>query len=149
MIDFFLRYTDEAAAKADAKLLAEAMGQPVSQDWRHEHTLPNVKAWRVSLDTIVDGKLVHNYFGGWFVIVALTYVEPVLLNSPALQFALDREACNRGENFVIKNNIGTLIKDVACEPIFAGSTYPMGNWKQATQLFVALKGVSGLRGSVS
>jgi hypothetical protein len=106
------------------------MGQSVSQDWRREHTLPNVKAWRVSQD-IMQGdppQIVHNYFGGWFVIVALTYQEPVLLNSPALQFALDRDACNRGDPFVVKNNIGALIQDVGCEPIFAGSTYPIGGY---------------------
>ena len=129
MIDYFLKYTNEAAAKTDAHALAQAMGQPVSQDWRKEHTLPDIKAWRVSQDTTdAEGRVVHNYLAGWFVIVSLTYQEPVLLNSTALQFALDRDACNRGEKFVVKNNIGAIIKDVACEPIFAGSTYPMGNY---------------------
>ena len=131
--DYFLKYNSEAAAKTDAHALAQAMGQPVSQDWRKEHTLPDVKAWRPSQDTMVDDgqggqRVQHNFLNGWFVIVSLDYQEPVLLNSTALQFALDRDACNRGEKFVVKNNIGAIIKDVACEPIFAGSTYPMGNY---------------------
>jgi hypothetical protein len=55
-------------------------------------------------------------------ILALDYVEPVIINDNSLSFALDRN----GPPYVIKNNIGAVLNDVAVSPIFAGSHYPLG-----------------------
>ena len=137
-IDYILRYDDEAAAKADAEVLADAMGVPSAEDWQRQHTIPDVQAWQPTQDTIevvppTEGmpaheRTVHSYIAGYFVAVALDREERVLLDAPALQFALDREACNIGKPFVIRNNIGQLIQDIAWEPMFAGSSYPLGGY---------------------
>jgi hypothetical protein len=62
---------------------------------------------------------------GWFALVATKNPVNVLLNAAALQFAINRDAwIARTPPYVIKNNIGTIINDVAVSPIFAGSNYP-------------------------
>lgn len=127
MIDYFFRWTDEAAAKADAVLLANHFSVQISSSvilWARERVLPGIQAWRPSQDS--SG--VHNYLSGFFAIVAIPQQSSVLLNASALQFALDRDACNAGQPFVVQNNIGTVITDVACQPIFCGSTYPIGGY---------------------
>lgn len=131
MIDYFFKWTNQAAAKQDALMLADHLGIEISpgvRDWLADHVLANVKAWRPSQDTIVDGRTVHAYLPGWYAIVSLDRQVNILLNAAPLQFALDRDACNRGEPFVIKNNIGAIIQDVGCEPVFAGSNYPIGGY---------------------
>lgn len=126
MIDYFFRWTDQDDAKQDALMLADYLNvQPGNlRDWAQDKVLPNVQVWRPSQDTTVDGNVVHNFLVGWFAIVALNRQAPVLLNSSALQFALDREARNAGQPFVVRNNIGTVINDVKVSPVFAGSNYP-------------------------
>jgi len=120
VIDYFFKWTNEAAAKADALMLADYLNtdpQALKQ-WARDKVLPNVQAWRPSQD--VGG--VHTFLTGWFAIVSLNSQASVLLNASALQFALDRD----GPPYVIKNNIGGVITDVAVSPIFAGSHYPIG-----------------------
>jgi hypothetical protein len=139
LIDYFFRWANQAAAKQDAMMLADHLGVEVDgvRDWQRDHILPNVKAWRVSQDTVVQitdalgntvNQPVHQYLAGWYAIIAVDRQVALLLNAAPLQFALDRDACNRGDPFVIKNNIGTMIQDVGCEPIFAGSSYPFGGY---------------------
>jgi hypothetical protein len=140
-IDYFFRWANTAEAKADVLMLADHLNPPSNtgiRDWKNDHVLPNVKAWRPSQDTyantvVLEGQqvqvVVHNYLSGWFAIIAANGRVPVLLNADALGFALDRDACNEGKPFVIKNNIGAVIRDVAVEPVFAGSNYPMGDYK--------------------
>jgi hypothetical protein len=135
-IDYFFRWNNVAAAKQDALMMAEHLGaadKDGARNWMHDHVLPNVKAWRPSQDTFTTGLMgeqvvTHNYLSGWFAIIAVEGKIPKLLNATALSFALDRDACNAGKPFVVKNNIGATINDVACEPVFAGSNYPMGNY---------------------
>lgn len=135
MIDYFFRWNDQADARQDALMLADhlsvAPDSPDVRDWMRDHVLPNVKAWRVSQDMPNSpdvGGVTHTYLSGWFAIVATRTQVQVLLNAAALQFALDRDACNRGDPFVVRNNIGALITDIGCEPIFAGSNYPIGGY---------------------
>lgn len=126
-IDYFCRWDSEADAKADALMLADYLGVEITpgvREWVRDRVLPNVKAWRPSQD--VGG--VHTYLTGWFAIISLKQQVPVLLNAAALAFCLDRDACNAGQPFVIRNNIGAILQDVACEPIFAGSNYPVGGY---------------------
>lgn len=123
MIDYFFRWNSITDAKADALWLTQKYAFEISPgviEWARDKVLPNIKAWRPSQD--VGG--VHTYLIGWFAIVALNGQVPILLNASALAFALDRN----GSPYVIKNNIGTIITDVACEPIFAGSHYPLGGY---------------------
>ena len=67
---------------------------------------------------------VHTYLTGWFGILALDHIEDVILNDNSVAFVLDRN----GPPYIIKNNIGAIIQDVAVSPIFAGSHYPMGRY---------------------
>jgi len=118
VIDYFFKWTDEAAAKADAFAIAQRFN--VNGQWLQDHVLPNVQAWRPSQD--VGG--VHTFLIGWFAVVATNQPVPILTNAAALAFALDRD----GPPYVIKNNIGAVITDVAVSPIFAGSHYPIGGF---------------------
>lgn len=123
MIDYFFRWNSQADAKADALSLAEFLGHEITpgvREWLRDKVLPDVKAWRPSQD--LNG--VHTYLTGWFAIVSLDIQANVLLNASALAFALDRD----GPPYIIKNNIGAIITDVACQPIFAGSHYPLGGY---------------------
>lgn len=130
-VDYFFRWADEATAKSQALALGEHFGIEITPgviEWARDRVIPNVKAWRPSQDIIVDGRVTHNYLSGWFAIVSLNRHVDILMSAAALQFALNRNACNNGYPFVIKNNIGAVISDVACEPIFVGSNYPMGGY---------------------
>lgn len=122
MIDYFFRWTNEAAARADAIMLADYLDVLPGdlRDWAYDKVLPNVLAWRPSQD--VSG--IHTYQTGWFAIISISRQISVLLNASALAFALDRD----GPPYVIKNNIGTVITDIAVAPIFCGSHYPIGGY---------------------
>ena len=74
--------------------------------------LPNVKAWRPSQDTFTTDsppQVIHTYLTGWFGILALDHIEDVILNDNSVAFVLDRN----GPPYIIKNNIGAIIQDVA------------------------------------
>ena len=120
--DFFAKWNSEAEAKQDAYRLRQYFGTDggtIVKEWYLHQFLPNVKAWRVSQDN-TDGT--HNYLAGWFGILSLDHIENVIINDNSLAFALNRD----GPPYVIKNNIGAVINDVAVSPIFAGSHYPLG-----------------------
>ena len=121
-VDHFCRWTDETSAKADAWTLAQHFGysSTAAWNWATEHVLPDVKAWRPSQDS--SG--VHTYQPGWFCIVSTPNPVSAIMNSTRLAFALDRD----GPPYLIKNNIGPVITDIAVSPIFAGSHYPMGGY---------------------
>lgn len=123
LIDYFMRWADEANAKADVIVLANHFGVEISPGiiaWTRDRVLPNVKAWRPSQD--VGG--VHTYQTGWFAIVSMVQQVSVLLNASALAFALNRN----GPPYIVKNNIGAIITDIAVAPIFCGSHYPIGGY---------------------
>lgn len=121
-IDYFMRWNNEADAKADAFSLAQHFGfqSSVAWAWAQDHVLPNVQAWRPSQDS--SG--VHTYQPGWLAIVSVPSPVSVLTNSTRLAFALDRD----GPPYIVKNNIGPVITDIAVSPIFAGSHYPIGGY---------------------
>lgn len=137
MIDYIFRYADEAEAKADAEVLASAMGGQAAETWQLQYTIPNIKAWRPSQDTTEvvpptetmpeSERVVHNYLSGWWVLVATEAEEPVLLDAQALEFALDR-----GTSQVIKIKSIIPAEDMAFEPAFAGSKYPIGSYEVRT-----------------
>jgi len=104
----------------------------IASSWIADHVLPNVQAWRPSQDVIstalvgtaVVTTIAHNYLTGWFCIVSTNGSVDALLNSANLAFALNRD----GPPYIVRNNIGTTIADVGCQPIFAGSHYPIGGY---------------------
>lgn len=126
MIDYFFRWASEVDARADAISLAQHFGFQSSAafHWATDHVLPNIQAWRPSQDVVSSGVVAHTYLPGWFAIVSLNNQVSILLNSSELAFALNRD----GPPYVIKNNIGAIISDVACQPIFCGSHYPIGGY---------------------
>lgn len=127
MIDYFFRWATSSEARADIFASAQRFGVQLDSgtwSWALDHVLPDVKVWRPSQDIVSSGSIVHSYLTGWSAIVSLNNQVNILLNSSQLAFALDRN----GPPYVIKNNIGAIISDVACSPIFAGSHYPIGGY---------------------
>ncbi len=127
MIDYFAKWNTVQEAKQDAYRLRQYFGTDggtMVNDWFLYQFLPNVKVWRPSQDVITGTPpvVVHTYLTGWFGILSLDHIENVIINDNSLAFALNRD----GPPYVIKNNIGAVINDVAVSPIFAGSHYPLG-----------------------
>ena len=122
MIDYFFKWADEATAKADAVMLAGYLNTDAQslKQWARDRVLPNVQVWRPSQD--VGG--VHTFLTGWFAIIGVNRQVTVLLNATALQFALNRD----GPPYIVRNNIGGIITDVAVSPVFLGSHYPVGGF---------------------
>ena len=120
LVDYFLKWADEASAKADAVMLAGYLNTDAQslKQWARDKVLPNVQVWRPSQD--VGG--VHTFLTGWFAIIGINRQVTVLLNATALQFALNRD----GPPYIVRNNIGGIITDVAVSPVFLGSHYPVG-----------------------
>jgi hypothetical protein len=134
MIDYLFSYPNAGAAKAGYDALCTALGLPVSAEYRRQSTIANVKVWHPSEDTTTMvgnppiAKVVHEYLQGYWILIAADKAEAVLADDMQLEFALDRDACNKGLPFIAGNNIGSEIDDLAFEPMFAGSTYPLGGW---------------------
>ncbi len=125
-VDYFAKWNSEAEAKQDAMRLRQYFGTDggtIVKDWYLHQFLPNVQVWRPSQDVHnPDGSVTHVLLAGWFGILSLDHIETVIINDNSLAFALNRD----GPPYVIKNNIGGIINDVAVSPIFAGSHYPLG-----------------------
>ena len=102
--------------------------------WLNDHVLADVKVWRPSNDFIGSPNIgiQHVYLTGYYAIIAWPRRVNILLNATALAFALDRDRCNAGLSFVIKNNIGAVITDIAVSQMFAGSNYPIGGFTGAS-----------------
>lgn len=125
-IDYFFKFTDEAAAKADPTVQQHMDAARVL--WNSSYVLRDVKAWRPSQDTTsgVDAFgnpiVVHTFLPGFFLLVSSPRPIPALLNHSALQFALNRD----GPPWVVRNNIGAIMQDVGVSPVPMGSRYPIG-----------------------
>lgn len=134
MIDYFFKWGSVGEAKQDALMLANHLGlslvSPDNRNWLLDHVLPDVQVWRPSQDivTVSPATRTHVYLSGWSAIISIPQRAAILLNASALAFALDRDRCNAGQSFVIKNNIGAIITDIGVSPIFAGSKYPIGGF---------------------
>ena len=130
----FFKWTNAAAAKADAVTLSDRLGNvgfsPDTNDWMSDHVLINLDVWRPSQDVLTGSPavLTHTYLTGFFVLISVDRRLNFLLNAAALQFALDRGRFKAGQSFVIKNNIGAVITDIAVSPLFAGCDYPIGGF---------------------
>ena len=134
MVDYLFSYNNAGSAKAAYDALCTALGLPVSADYRRQSTIDNVKVWMPSEDTTEmagdppTARVVHEYLQGYWILIAADKAEAVLADDMAMEFALDRDACNAGQPFIVGNNIGDEINDLAFEPVFAGSNYPVGGY---------------------
>jgi hypothetical protein len=127
VIDYFCKWNSEQEAKQDAERLQQYFGKPLAGDWLRHQFLENVQVWRPSQDvTNPDGSVTHTYLTGWFGILALDHNEDVILNDNSLAFALNRDG-GGGVPYIVRNNIGGVLNDVAVSPIFTGSHYPLGD----------------------
>jgi hypothetical protein len=134
MIDYFLKYADEATAKtALAQYLVmdrDGVGQ-----WPLDLCIPDVKIWRDSQDVTTPGPngkgpiITHTYLPGFFILVSLDRVRPALVNLPAVQVVIDREkAVARQAGAVIKSGVSNaVLQDIRISPVFSGSDIPYGN----------------------
>lgn len=138
MIDYGFQFTNAAQAIADATMLVGQYNS-ASALWSPDHVIAGITCWRPSKDVTtqqtIDGQLVnvvtHTFLVGYFVLVSIEAPPiPVLLNHSKLAFALDRTAREAGQPFVVKNNIGAILADLACQPMFAMvNSYPMGGFQ--------------------
>jgi hypothetical protein len=128
MIDHVMLYATEAGAKADKVRLSDALGIPATDTWQLNQSIPDIRLWQPSKDTVVNDNVVHTYLKGFFLLLSLNRVEPLLRDAPSIFFILDRDAASRGAPFVVFNDIGDMISDIAFAPAFAGSNYPLGGW---------------------
>lgn len=125
MIDHLLNFADEAAAK-------QAIPQYVVYDtddqgkWR-----TNLCFADISVYVIVDG--VRVAFPGWFIIVALSELDPTLRDLPdnACRLITDREAAVAGSptfmRYVAADMDPAVLSSARVEPTPAGSNYPFGS----------------------
>lgn len=133
MIDYFFKFNteqDAITAASCAKELGDfkivGPSTVAVWQWNKDFVLPNVQAWRISQDSTTIPP-VHTFLTGWFALAARPNIIQAYLNSSALAFALNRD----GPPYVVQNNIGAIMQDVNCQPIFAGSHYPIGGWSSS------------------
>jgi hypothetical protein len=136
MIDYFFKFSTEAAAIADASgtiyYQAAANGNPAS--WNLWRVIPNLQVWRASQDVAgLDAQgnpiVTHTFLPGWYGCISIMQQVPALLNHAALQIALDRDLAAAGQVAILKNNLGAILQDIRFSPVFCGSNYPFGNLK--------------------
>lgn len=139
-IDYILRFTDAATAKADAQMLASALGaddQGVKQ-FRADHCLVFAAVWRNSQDTTTTGTgpdgqqitvPVHHPMTGFFVLVSLQQIVPALRDHAAVQLVIDRDKLNaRQAGMIIRSTVGAVVlQDIRFSPVFAGMDPPWGS----------------------
>ena len=131
MIDYILRYADEATAKTALASRLKPDDQGVLQ-WPGDYCLPGVQMWRQSQDTIDgNGNTVHAYLTGFYILVSLPIVLPALRDLAAVQVVVDRDkAVARQAGAVIKSNVSNaILQDIRWSPVYAGSNNPWGTWQ--------------------
>lgn len=118
MIDYILKFADEATAKT---ALASRL---IVNEWPLDHCIPDVKVWRASQD--VGG--VHTFLTGFFIIVSLGGIMPALRDLAVVQVVIDRDLAKaRQAGAVIKSNVSNaILQDLRFAPVFAGSDFPYG-----------------------
>ena len=139
MYDYGFHFASAAAAKADATMLAGQFHTATGdspESWAQDHVIAGVQVWRPSQDvhgTDADGNptVTHTYLAGFYVWVSVDNDAPIpaLLNHSALAFCLNRDAREAHSPFVVKNNIGAVLQDLGCSPVFAmNNYYPIGGY---------------------
>jgi hypothetical protein len=125
MIDYILKYANEAAAKT---ALASRLN---AGEWPTDYFLPGITIWRDSQD-VPDGQggFIHTPLTGFFILVSLPNVLPALRDLAAVQVVVDRDLAKaRQPGAVIKSNVtNAILQDLRWSPILAGSDNPWGTW---------------------
>lgn len=128
MIDYLLRFPDEANALAALATHTVEGIEPSLREWDTSCVIPDVRAYRITGSEIVDDGMgstyereIRAYLPGWYIIIA----------RPERDSALESEACvliGDRETGAVLHAI-TTPEDLATlylEPTFAGSAYPFG-----------------------
>ena len=138
-------YGFKFASGAAAKTAAAALGHynatvdpqtGLPAGWAQDHVIAGLQCWQPSkdvagTDSLGNPTVTHTYLVGYFVLVMIGSAAPiaVLNNHAALQFTLNRTRFENNQTFVVKNNIGGIISDVACSPLpAAAKQFPVGGF---------------------
>lgn len=129
MIDYILKFADEATAKAALASRLKADDQGVTQ-WPTDYCLPGITIWRTSQD-VSDGQggFIHTPLVGFFILISLPNILPALRDLAVVQVVIDRElARTRTIGAVIKSNVtNAILQDIHFSPVYAGSDFPFGS----------------------
>lgn len=133
MIDYFLRFTSRAEAKADPDI--RAFHHALDDRFDDAQIIVNPDFWRHSQDVVTtDGEgnevRTHNYIAGFVICVSLDRVVQRLVDHPATQVVLDRDKANaRQAGAVIYRAVSlAVLRDLRWSPVFAGADYPWGGF---------------------
>lgn len=133
MLDYGFAFTNQAQAVAAAEMLAGHYQLGVG--WMQDHVIPGMQCWRPSQDTTSGSPPVttHNFLTGFYVLVSVDNGTatpiPILANAGSLKFILNRTAREAGMPFVVKNNIGAVLADLGCQPMYQSpNPYPVGGF---------------------
>ena len=128
MIDHLISVPSEAAAQADPVVgkywtPPDAQGDPGG--WDTSRTIPGVSVYTLN----PDGS--QTPYPGWFIIIALSALDPNLEAEPGCILIADRDKAAAGDpTFMLYTQPGMTQAALAASrvsPIFAGSTYPFGS----------------------
>lgn len=119
MIDYFLKFADEATAKAALAQHLDAAG-----NWGASYVIGGITVWRNSQDVGIT----HTPLAGFFMLVSLPTIVPALRDAAAVQVVIDRDMAKaRQVGAVIKSNLSApLLQDIRIAPVFAGTDLPYG-----------------------
>ena len=128
MIDYLLRFPDEAAALAALPAHTIEGIEPGARLWDTSCVIPNVRAYRVNgTEAAEDGmggtyeREVRDYLPGWYIIIARPERDPALEGEACVLIG-DRETGAVLYTITTPEDLATLY----LEPTFAGSDYPFG-----------------------
>ena len=136
MIDHFVHFVDEAAARANPVMGAYWVeGDDLGPGaWRGDVVIPALSVYQVTgTETVTDPETgvsyqreLREYYAGWFATVALADLDDGLRSLSWI--VADRTAAEAGEsNFVLYLSpelSGTDLDSVKVSPLFAGANYP-------------------------
>lgn len=128
MIDYLLRFPDEATAMAALPAYVLDGIEPGTSLWDMTCVIPDAKAYRITGSEIVDDGMggtyereIRDYLPGWFAIIARPERDPAL-ESGACVLIGDRDSGAVLHTITTPEDLATLY----LEPTFAGSSYPFG-----------------------
>jgi hypothetical protein len=124
--DAVLKYATRADALADPNVQQHM--DALRTLFAGDRVIPDIKVWRASQDN-PDGT--HNYLAGYFVLISLPRLVVALRDDTAVQVVIDRDLANQGlPGAIVRSTVGAVVlQDIRFEPVFAGSSYPWGQWQ--------------------
>lgn len=114
MIDYLLRFADEAAARAACPQFRTEEG------WDTSRVIPACRVY-----TLTDG--IPEYLPYWYLWVALPALDAALTTMPECMIAADREAAAASEPYALFSRVPAAdLPAYHVEPVIAGSRHPFG-----------------------